>query len=328
MICLSVLFAYLYEVGLNNIALFKALGEGKGYSAAAARSAMGNAFEGKYHWYYLFINQLMQICAFGAFAQMLIYKKNINKTFFVIVFFVTSFSLIMMIEKAPIINFLIALFFVYVLSQRNGIIPIKALVPLGSLLVFLIVATYIFFMGSESPTKALFSAISRIFTGGIQPAYHYLEFFPKYHEYLLGRSLPNPGGLLPFDHYRLTAEIMNWHKPDLSENGIVGSMPAVYWAELYANFGLLGILIPPFFVGAILYWLNSLLMRLEFTPIYIAIYIWLAMHFKKLAISSLSGFFIDIYLISAFAVYLIITLGCRRGKIKIKKRLKTIPIHE
>jgi hypothetical protein len=327
LICLSTLVVYLYRIGFNNIAFFIALGEGISHSAGAARSVMGNAFEGKYHWYYLFMNQLMQFSALAAFAQMLIRPNFSNKAFLAIVMLVTSFSLIMATEKAPMVNFLISIVFIYVLSRRNGFINIKTLAPLGILMVLLIVSFYIYFMGSGSPAKALSSAFSRIFTGGIQPAYHYLEFFPKQHEYLLGKSLPNPSGLLPFDNYKLAVEIMNWHKPDLAEQGIVGSMPAIYWAEMYANFGLFGIVIPPFFVGLFLYWLNSLLTKFEVTPISIAFYVWLAMHFKKMAISSLSSFLIDIYLQSTFAAFLIITFCGGRGRIKIIKRLKIKRMH-
>ena len=47
-------------------------------------------------------------------------------------------------------------------------------------------------MNIESLNSALFSVFSRTFTGQIQPAYHYLEFFPEIEPFLLGRSMTNP----------------------------------------------------------------------------------------------------------------------------------------
>ena len=108
-------------------------------------------------------------------------------------------------------------------------------------------------MASKNPINAIASVFSRTFTGQIQPAYHYLEFFPMHHDFLWGRSFPNPRGILPFEPYRLTVEIMNWRFPDLVKRGVVGSMPTTFWGELYANFGTLGVITIPFFVGIVIY---------------------------------------------------------------------------
>ncbi len=54
-------------------------------------------------------------------------------------------------------------------------------------------------------------------------------------------------GILPFEPFRMTVEVMNWVNPN--SNGVVGSMPTVFWAEAYANFGIIGVCIVPFLLA-------------------------------------------------------------------------------
>ena len=134
--------------------------------------------------------------------------------------------------------------------------------------------------------------------------------FPYYHEYLLGRSFPNPGGLLPFEPFKLTVEIMDWKHPSLASKGIVGTAPTVYWGEMYANFGWLGIIIPPFFVGFYLHILSNLISKIENSPIKFGFLVWASMHYMHLSDTSLSGFIIDImFAILLFVVFVIVLIG-------------------
>jgi len=255
------------------------------------------------------------------FAQTLIQPTLYNRVFFAIAFLITTFSMVMSIEKGPLAYFLISLYLVYILSLRGGYISVNSFIPVCVVIICFLMIFYIVFMGSNSPVEAVFNMFSRALTGQIQPGYHYLEFFPAHHGYLFGRSFPNPGGLLPFENYQLTLEIHKWHSPELYKTGIIGSMPAVYWAEMYANFGDIGIIIPPFFIGFLLFLLNSLFIRFESTPISIALLVWMAMHYKNVSGSSLSDYFFDSYLFFTLIVFLVITFAGGHGVIRFKKKL-------
>ena len=57
-VSVGVLGLYIFQVGVGNLALLAALNIiDADMSANSLRSAMGNAFEGKYHWYRLFLYQ-------------------------------------------------------------------------------------------------------------------------------------------------------------------------------------------------------------------------------------------------------------------------------
>ncbi len=320
-ICCSVLYLYIAKIGIGNIALLAVLGVGGDVQVDLARSAMGNAFEGKYHWYHMFMNKLLLFCAYAMFAQYLLRPNRASRLMFGVVFLVAAFAMTMAVEKGPMADLLIALFLVYVLVKKEGLFPIRGSLYIAAVLLAVLIVFYMSFSGVESPVKAVFSVASRAFTGQIQAAYHYLQYFPHHHEFLFGRSFPNPGDILPFRHYSLTLEMMAWHDPGLSGIGVVGSMPTVFWGEMYANFGFPGVLLPPFFVGFFLYWLNSLALRLIPDPSVIALFVWMMIHFKNLAASSLSGFLLDEYALAALLCFFAIAFISGGGVVRLRNRL-------
>lgn len=313
--CFFVLFVYLSKV--LSIALLVALSEGASSDSHLARSLMGNDFTGKYHWYSLIMHDLFNIVTFALFSAFLLTKKKIIFFFFLIAFFGSSFAAVMATEKAPFAQILIGLLLVYGVTLLKGKIPIKATIILLIVLFFSLTTFYIFFMGSADVFSAFGSIFSRALAGSIQPAYHYLEFFPLHQDFLMGRSFPNPGGILSFEPYRMTVEVMNWVNPN--DKGIVGSMPTVFWAEAYANFGVLGVIFIPFIIGVVVYVFSFLVDKLENTPIKIGFYIWLILHLKKLSVTGFSGFFIDFYLIALVFILIIFIAFANQFKIKYYK---------
>ena len=313
-----VLMLYVSKIGLENVAVFLSFGvTDSELSVEVARSRMGNSFEGRHHWYRLFMNDILRFSLFAIFAQCLMQKNNylsrtITTVLLVITFLITTFVMVMAIEKGPMVNLLIALFLIYVIVKKGGRIPKVKFFFLSSFLLIVLCFFYINFMGVGSVSSAITSVASRTFTGQIAPAYHYLDYFQQNQELLLGRTFPNPRGIFHSNPFELTTEIMNWVHPDRAGKGVVGSMPTIYWGEMYANFGFLGVLIPPFFVGFALYLLNSLLFRFSFNPLSIALFAWLLMHYKSLSSTGPGGFIFDISLITIFIVFVSLNICLSR----------------
>jgi hypothetical protein len=170
-------------------------------------------------------------------------------------------------------------------------------------------------MNAPSLWKGIEYTFSRIFTGQIHALYHYLEIFPEQISFLWGRSFPNPGGLLPFEPFLLTQELSRIVFPQDKLKEVVGSMPTIYWGELYANFSYLGIVIPSFFIGYFLYWLNTIIFRLPMNPLVLSFFIWIILHYKNLAVSSLSGFLIDVTMVAMILVLILFVAMPNKFKI-------------
>lgn len=311
--CFAILALYISKV--PRVALIVAIVDGY-KEAKLARSLMGNDFAGKYHRYHLVMHHMLNLVTYVYFANWLYLRKRAAFIVFFIALSGASFAALMATEKGPFAWLLIGLFLTYVLVKKDSKLPLFASIKLVLLLIVSISILYIFFMGSSDIGSAIASVFSRSFTGQIQPAYHYLDFFPVNQEFLFGRSFPNPGGILPFEPYRLTVEVMNFKHPELAIRGVVGSMPTIFWGEMYANFGLIGVLVTPFIVGVVLYAISYMLGLMENTPIKIGLLVWAMLHYKNLAATGLSGFIIDTYLVGILVVVFLVVVLANRGKIK------------
>ncbi|MDC0994015.1 O-antigen ligase [bacterium] len=320
---LLVLSIYLSKI--PRIALLVALLENV-QESKVARSMMGNDFSGKYHWYSFAIHDLANLITFSFFGIYLLARRRVYFLLFVISFSVSAFTALMATEKGPFAWLLIGLFLVYVLASQNGRFPIKLLVSFFGVVFLLIALSYMFFMGINDLGQAFLSLFSRAFAGSVQPAYHYLEFFPAHHEYLWGASFPNPGGILPYQPFALTQEVMNWAMPSGIENGIVGSMPTVFWGEAYANFGYYGIIFMPFLMGVFIFTVDYYLNKIIVTPLKIGLYVWLLLHYKGLAVTGFSGFVIDFYF--ALLIVLFLTIVLLSNKFRIHSRKTTSVVYE
>ena len=297
----------LYLSKLSSIALFAVLEFGSS-AAGVSRSVMGNDFSGKYHWYKVFIYDFANIVTYVTFYYYLTYRNKLNTFLFLASLCLSVFTAIMATEKGPIVWLLIGMFVTYTLAKNDGAYPVRKLIPFVIMVMATLIVSYIYFMGSLDVLSALTSVFSRTFAGSIEPVYYYLQYIPQHHDWLYGQSFPNPGNLLPHTPFLLPKEIMSGVHPELTAQGIVGSMPAVFWAEMYANFSWVGVLITPFFVGFLLYSVECVFSFMPATPLKVGVYVWVLLHYKNLANSGLFGFIFDFYLIIIVFVYITIIL--------------------
>lgn len=315
MFCFLVLFLYLIQ--LQDIALLTAIFDSLS-EAHKARSLMGNDFSG-YHRYRWIMRDLFMIITLTLFSNWLLTKNKKDFLIFFISFFGVTFSLLMAIEKGPFAWFIVGMFLVYCVVKYKSTIPVKKVLYLIFLIIGLLLIFYIFFMGSRDIFTAFSTMFSRIFAGGITPAYFYLEFFPSQHDFLYGRSFPNPGGILPFTPYNLTIEVSNYMFPEQIKQGIVGTAPTVFWGELYANFGLIGTIVFPFVVGVMIYVFTALFDKLENTPYKIGFLGWLLLHYRNLSVSGISEFLIDTTLILMIIISIVFISASNNLKVKYYK---------
>ena len=327
-LALASLGLYLSKVGLNSIALFVALGQvDSDLSLESLRSQMGTTFQGSYHWYRLFMRDFLSLSSVALFAIWLQKTSRIRYfLLFSLSFIVASFSSLMAAQKAPFAWYLVSLFVMYSIVKGSGRLYFKQsllLLIAGSLMVGVM---YVVFMNSPSLFSGINSGFSRLTTGQMAGLYHYLIIFPDNVGYLHGRSFPNPGGIFPFKPYALTVEVMNIVRPELRSQGVVGTMPTFFWGEMYANFGYWGILLPPFFIGYLIYALNVLIFRLHMSPFVMSVYVWLLLDLRNLAETGLSRFIL--YIPGAIVVTLLIVVLAIDGKGAIRYRRQRLNASE
>jgi oligosaccharide repeat unit polymerase len=306
--CLGVLIVYIAKIGFNNIALVAVLNGAGSSEIALARSLMGNDFGSGYHWYNFFMRDCLVFISLTLIAIRLQKPQEISKVYFILIIAAAVLSLVMATEKGLFVDFLIAVSLVYIISKNKGVVPFSVVLYFIFFSFTALIVFYIYFMGDADIVASVMSIFSRGLTGSLQPIYHYLEFFPTYQNWLYGITFPNPGGIFPFTPYNLTVEVMNFVQPEHRDSGVVGTMPAIYWGELYANFGYLGVFIFSPWVGFFLYYINWIIYRLEFDPMNSALFAWMLVHYKNLSLTSISMFIIDFNLIVILFVYCILKI--------------------
>lgn len=288
----AILIIYRHIIGgfpLENI--FSGL---KGAELALLRSDATNNFSGKLYRYVMFMEVLpMFLFILVSFIK----EPNMTKKWKILYFMLMAYNILyalITLQKAPIINFIILCYIIYTFKERE--IKKKPLIIVGLLSVVLIVLMYVFFMGVSDETPAseiLAGALHRIFISSIMPFYWYIRFTNE-HGLLWGLTFPNPAGILPFEHFRLTVEIMNYARG--FEGDTVGTMPTVFIGEMYSNFGVIGIILSSIIVGFFLQTLDIFFWRkmsLRKSALWATLFVYLMIHCYHYTISSISGIIID-----------------------------------
>lgn len=298
---------FLYIKAVPEIALFNIFSFDGKSGIQNLRSDMGNNFEGSYLLYNIFMRDILQLLLFVFYSQWLVFNNKKDLSIVIFLFLISSFVALMATEKAPIIWLIVGMFLVNVIIKRS-FIPVKEIIKITVPIFIILIIMYMFFMKSTSVSQAFNSVLSRAFTGSITPAYFYLDLFPEYHEYLYGKSFPNPKGILPYEPVKLPVLVMNWVNPHLESLGIVGSMPTVFWAEIYANFGPLMIAPISFIIGFLLNTLDLIIFKLRKNSLYVGYYVWVILYFRELSITSFSNFMLNIVLIIVTFIFIFISM--------------------
>lgn len=308
LISIAVLIIYLNKV--PGIALVETMKGVHASQVAYIRSEMTNNFP-KYHRYSLFFKTILPFLSYVAWSQYLFTKKKLWLIMFFITFVCCSFALLMDAQKGPFIWYLIALMFIYFIF-RNIKIRFKTIIKLASVFLLLLVIMYSAFMGTQFDLGTVANPIRRATTGQIIPLYWYIDMFPEKADFVGGRTFPNPAGILPWEPYRYTVEVMNYVEGE--RGGVVGSAPTAFFGELWVNFGIWLNILLPMYVGMLILLIHKIFTLRPLNSLGLAVMVWLALDLKNLASTGISMFFIPIGL---FVILIIAALLYYFPRIKV-----------
>ena len=99
----------------------------------------------------------------------------------------------------------------------------------------------------------------RIFFGQVSGLYHTFALVPDVHDFFWGRTLSNPRDLFPYEQVQLPFLVSDSHAESVL--GVQGSDPTVFFGEVYANFGIAGMLASMVAAGFLMQWLNATVAR-------------------------------------------------------------------
>lgn len=233
-------------------------------------------FQGNQYIVNIFGLTLTPILAYISYSY---YKLTNSKNDFFWSLLMIFFSILFLthnLEKGPVLNFLIGFIFLRIIT--TGYIPKKWLISISIIILILLVFLY-FFLSGEVDLLTLFSYNrgigGRMLLSQLSGLYECLANFPKIHSHLGISSLSKfISEILGIDYSDRAARInMIILYPDAVKNGLVGVGNTLFIGEAWANFGLLGIIISPLYVGiciGIVY--NYILIKAKKTPLTLGLY--------------------------------------------------------
>jgi hypothetical protein len=209
--------------------------------------------------------------------------------------FFNIFISIMDMAKAPLVLLFILLMIAYFFEKGKinfKILFISGIIVLGSLLVM-----YVLFMGisSEGLLSTFLGIFHRTFIGSISP-FFWWQLYVEKNGYLNGLSLPNPHHIFDFEYVQISKVVMKFVHPELKEIGVVGSMPTVFWADIWINFGFYIMLLGMFLFGFLLRTIDILFIRIlnkQKIVIILSLYIYYILYSRTYNVSSVLGIFFD-----------------------------------
>lgn len=279
---------------------------------ALLRSDATNNFAGKYYRYNIFKTSLLTMLVLISFF---LRHRGAYRYAFGVLLGIRTFACIADVQKEPIVHLVILLLLAWYFEKH--VINKGILLMVGMLMVGVIITMYIFFMGADISNSELFIAkigeiLRRVFVEqsiGVEWSIVYVDRFG----FLEGASMPNPAGLLPFTYVRYSVELMEMVFPQLITLGITGSMPTVFWGEIYANFGALIALISMIVVGILLRTMDIYFQtnKTANKSLNIALYVFMIMTLQRYTGTSILGFFVNLDIWATVLIIVFLSYLCR-----------------
>jgi len=176
-------------------------------------------------------------------------------------------------SKAPLLWYILSFLFVY--FYAFGEINKRFIFIILSFVVVLLVAMYGFSEGRGSFFSYNSGPLGRVVLGQAAGFYLMLDIFPHQHGFIGFSSISSfLSDLFEIEYVERAARItMADFNPRGLEEGTVGVMNSIFIAEAWANFGLVGVLVSPIWVGFLIQTLYLLFIRSRKTPLHLAAFV-------------------------------------------------------
>ena len=275
------LLAVLYTFhSLGEIPLWTAIAGGDALSLAVARVDASLGFTGNVYVRNLLGITLTPILAYVAFGYFKQTRALRDRLWFYAMLAAAFFILTYDLSKAPVVIFALGFLFLRVLT--GGGVSQRVVYWFGLLALLMLVVSY-WLVGKVTDPAVLFSYNTgiggRILLSQAAGTYYAFEHFPATREFIGFSSLSSFGtavfGLPPSE--RSARIMMMIFNPVGVEEGSVAVMNSLFIAEAWANFGLLGVLIAPIYVGLFIQAVFLFFLRSKKTPVLLGVFAYLSL---------------------------------------------------
>ncbi len=275
------LLAVLYTFNsLGEVPLWSAIKGGDAVSLAVSRVDASLGFTGNVYVRNLLGITLTPILTYVAFGYFVQTGDLTDRLWFYAMLAASFFMLTYDLSKAPIVIFALGFLVFRVLAQ--GGVSRLMFYWFGCIAFLMLVASY-WLVGKVTDPAMFFSYNSgiagRILLSQAAGTYFAFEHFPATHQFLgwtsLSSFISEVAGLPRSD--RAARIMMMIFNPSGVEEGSVAVMNSLFIAEAWANFGLVGVLVAPIYVGVFIQLLFQFFLRSKKTPLFLGVFAYLSL---------------------------------------------------
>lgn len=242
---------------------------------ARMRIQASREFSGNEYVKNIFALGLTPILSYVAFTYYKMTKTKFDLSFFVLLALSSSLILTYDIAKAPLIEYFLGFIFLTVLI--NGSLKRKTLF-FAFFLVIIVLITMYFLIAHITDASQLFSynggIIGRIILSQAAGTYLSFDIFPSIVGHIGFSSVSSfLNSLFDLENSERSARLLMEHtNPKAVEAGLAGVINSLFIAEAWADFGLLGVLIAPFYVGVVIQTLFMFFLKMPKTPLLLGLF--------------------------------------------------------
>ena len=277
------------------------------------RIDVSRGFKGNVYIKNIFALGLTPILSYIAFSYYKLYKTFFNLAWFLIMFIASILVVTYSTAKAPLIMYLLGYMFLIILI--DGKLKVRYIVTFLLLSFTLIIFMYIRLTGMVDPS-ILFSyntgILGRIFLSLAAGTYFTFDLFPSKIDFIGIKSISNVlNWVLGMENIERSARlIMETINPKAVELGTGGVYNTLFVAEAWANFGKIGLLFSPFYVGAIIQIQYLIFLRLPKTPLLMGLYSFLCLRTSGVT-GGFNEFIYNGAVLTLIVVMIIIIIGAK-----------------
>ena len=218
---------------------------------------------------------LTPFLSYVAYGYKTLKNSRFNRLWFWTMFVSSVLILTYDLEKGPALFYLLGfLFFKVYLGYK---LSNKILITIGGCILGLIVAMYLVLSTYDISGMFVFNQgiIGRMTLSSNAGVFMSYEVFPKSHDFLGFSSFSNVlNDLFGLPHNERAARIVMEHvNPSGVSAGIAGVYNSLFVSEAWANWGLVGVILSPVYVGFIIQCLYLFLLKNKKTPFFIALFV-------------------------------------------------------
>lgn len=270
LLSLLIMLFYMYEI--QTIPLFYMLSHpGEYYYLAQLREESFKLLGGPVIYLYAWLrNLLYPFLILLSLGNYLTTKKRIWGLFFLFSFLFGVLYASFSIAKSPVAAiFLILFVFIYIFKAGNLSMR-SVLFFILLIFVFPIFVMYMVSVGlGWSLTDIIEGIWRRLFLVPADVLYYYFEIFPDQVDYLYGSSIGKLSLITGQDFFDTANYVFRYMYPSGIESG---SANAAFIGNMYADFGLVGVLVGSFLVGLIMQSIQIFLLREKKTILTLVVY--------------------------------------------------------